>query len=86
MNEKNQDNLKELLEFLDSVSKDFSIPRNVRNVSQEVKEYLTDPNEPDLHVKRNQAISRLEEVVDDPNVPIHGRTVLWDILGRIESL
>ena len=39
-----------------------------------------------LDVKIASAISVLDELVNDPNTPIHGRTAIWNIMGALESL
>ncbi|MFH1787144.1 MAG: UPF0147 family protein [archaeon] len=76
----------DLLDFLSNVLSDPALPRNVKVAITDVKAMITDQSEPDLNVRKNHALSRVEEIVEDPNIPLHGRTVLWDVLGRIESI
>jgi len=32
------------------------------------------------------AIFILDELVNDPNIPMHGRTILYTIIGMLESV
>ena len=80
------DNLGELLEFLSHIDEDPDTPRSVKNAIKDIRGMLTDESEPDMNLRKSHALARVEEIVEDPNIPSHGRTVLWDVLGRIESL
>ncbi|MGL6298455.1 MAG: UPF0147 family protein, partial [Methanobacteriaceae archaeon] len=31
-------------------------------------------------------ISMLDEISNDPNIPIHARTLIWEILSKLESI
>ncbi len=73
-----RDALKELQE-------DVSVPRNIRKGAKEVREILQRSDE-SLDVRVASAISVLNDLVNDPNVPIHGRTAIWNIMSQLESL
>jgi uncharacterized protein (UPF0147 family) len=32
------------------------------------------------------ASSMLDELANDPNIPLHGRTLIWNIMSRLEEL
>lgn len=71
-------NLKELQE-------DISVPRNIRRGAKEAVEILQ-RGEESLDVRVASVISMLDEIVNDPNIPIHGRTSIWSIMSQLESL
>ena len=70
---------------LDMISGDNSIPRNIRRGADDVKRMLQNKSDPiDLRVA--SATSRLDELANDPNIPLHGRTLIWNIMSRLEEL
>ena len=70
---------------LDMLSEDNSIPRNIRRGSENVKQLLLKNADPiDLRVA--SAISTLDELANDPNIPLHGRTLIWNIMSQLEGL
>ena len=70
---------------LQNLNEDVSVPRNIRRGAKEAREILMN-NEESIDVKVASAISILDELVNDPNVPIHGRTAIWSIMSQLESL
>ena len=70
---------------LNMISEDNSIPRNIRRGADEVKQILLNESDPiDLRVA--SATSILDELANDPNIPLHGRTLIWNIMSRLEEL
>jgi len=75
----------QICDGLNMISEDNSIPRNIRRGAEEVKQMLLKPTDPiDLRVA--SASSRLDELANDPNIPLHGRTLIWNIMSRLEEL
>jgi len=70
---------------LDMLNEDTSIPRNIRRGAEEVKVLLLKDADP-LDVRVSTATSRLDELANDPNIPLHGRTLIWNIMSRLEEL
>ncbi len=64
---------------------DISVPRNIRRGAKEAIEILQ-KGEESLDVRVASVISMLDEIVNDPNIPIHGRTSIWSIMSQLESL
>jgi hypothetical protein len=77
--------LKNVFRMLDELANDISVPRNIRRGAKEAKEILMRKDET-LDVKVASAISRLDELLNDPNIPTHGRTAIWNIMSALESL
>jgi hypothetical protein len=70
---------------LDMISGDNSIPRNIRRGAEDVKRILQNKSDPiDLRVA--SATSLLDELANDPNIPLHGRTLIWNIMSHLEEL
>lgn len=75
----------QICDGLNMISEDNSIPRNIRRGAEEVKQILLKPADPiDLRVA--SATSILDELANDPNIPLHGRTLIWNIMSRLEEL
>ena len=70
---------------LNMLHEDNSIPRNIRRGAEEVKSTLLDNNDP-LDVRVATASSKLDEMANDPNIPLHGRTLIWSIMSRLEEI
>ena len=70
---------------LDMISGDNSIPRNFRRGAEEVKTTLLKTSDP-IDIRVASAASRLDEMANDPNIPLHGRTLIWNIMSRLEEL
>ena len=72
-------------EILRHIMEDNSVPRNIRKAAEESNEILNNPNE-DSTVRASTVISILDEISNDPNIPIHARTLVWEILSELESI
>jgi len=70
---------------LDMLHEDNSIPRNIRREAEEVKRTLLNDTGP-LDVRVATASAKLDELANDPNIPLHGRTLIWNIMSRLEEL
>jgi len=70
---------------LNMLHEDNSIPRNIRRDAEEVKETLLNQKNP-LDVRVATASSKLDEMANDPNIPLHGRTLIWNIMSRLEEI
>ena len=80
-----EEDLKKIGMMLHELSEDISVPRNIRRGAREAKEILMNENEA-LDVRVASVMSILDELVNDPNVPIHGRTAIWNIMSALEAL
>lgn len=76
--------LDEVLETLDRIIYDETVPRNVRRIASEIKEKLTTTDEVSLEAA--SAISVLEDISADPNLPMHVRTMIWNLTSQLERI
>ncbi len=80
-----EEGLKKVCRMLEELSEDISVPRNIRRGAREARELLMKGGE-SLDVRVASAISLLDELLNDPNIPTHGRTAIWNIMSALESL
>ncbi|MEM4195401.1 MAG: UPF0147 family protein [Candidatus Anstonellales archaeon] len=74
----------EIIEMINSLLEDFSVPRNVRRALEEAKVRLEGTEE--LKVRISAAIYIIQEVSEDVNLPAHARTQIWAILSALEGI
>jgi uncharacterized protein len=76
--------LAELIGSLGELADDASVPRNVRRGAQAARAALERPRTA-LDVRIASAVYVLDDLANDPNLPLHGRTQIWSIISRLES-
>ena len=75
----------EVIFLLDDLSQDTSVPKNVRKSATDAKDKMgVQKNSLDLRCAT--AVSILDEMSNDPNVPSHGRAALYTIISKLEAL
>lgn len=62
-----------------------SVPRNIREAAQESNTLLKDESQ-DQSVKISTVLTKLDEISNDPNIPVHARTLIWEVLSKLESI
>ncbi len=79
------DVIRQCTEVLDRIANDDSVPRNIRRAADNMKNILS--NEKELpSVRAAMVISKLDEIGNDPNVPIHTRTMIWGLSSQLERI
>jgi uncharacterized protein (UPF0147 family) len=77
--------LRQIMEVLDQLADDNSVPRNIRRGATQAKERLSQRQEA-LDIRSASAIMILDELANDPNIPLHGRTLIWNIISQLETV
>lgn len=77
--------LERVLVKIEESTQDYSMPRRVKSVLKKVGEDLK-KNDSDMAMRVTTAIYGIEEVANDINIPMHAKTMLWDIISDLESL
>ncbi len=77
--------LDQICDGLNMISEDSAIPRNIRRGAEEIKQLLLKLDDP-IDLRISSATSKLDELANDPNIPLHGRTLIWNIMSRLEEL
>ncbi|MCJ2520749.1 MAG: UPF0147 family protein [Candidatus Thermoplasmatota archaeon] len=77
--------LHQVLDVLSQLAEDTSVPRNIRRGALNAKELLL-KKEDALDVRAASAIFILDDLANDPNIPLHGRTLIWNIISQLETI
>jgi len=62
--------LKQIMDVLDQIAEDTSVPRNIRRGASEAKARL----------------ALMDHLANDPNIPLHGRTLIWNVISQLETV
>ena len=85
MSEENKQAMESALQTLNQLATSHSTPKNFKKtISDLIIELQTD--EYSLSVKAANAISSLDDITQDPNVPSFVRTTLWQAVSVLESI
>lgn len=79
------DKIKGIADILDMLAEDTSIPRNIRKGAADAKSKLLSSKEA-MDVRATSAIVILDDLANDPNIPLHGRTLIWNIISQLEIM
>lgn len=77
--------INEVSEILEYIMENNTVPRNIREAAQESNNLLKDESQ-DQSVKVSTVLTKLDEISNDPNIPIHARTLIWEVLSKLESI
>ncbi|MCK9322909.1 MAG: UPF0147 family protein [Candidatus Methanomethylophilaceae archaeon] len=79
------DKIKQIVDVLDMLAEDTSVPRNIRKGASDAKAKLLD-NKEALDVRATSAMIILDDLANDPNIPLHGRTLIWNVISQLEMV
>lgn len=80
-----QEVIKQSTQVLDHIANDSSVPRNIRRSANEILVTLRKEDEP-LFLRTSSCISILEDISNDPNIPLHTRTLIWNVASQLETI
>ncbi len=83
--EEYEDRIKQALAVLGAVSEDNTTPRNIRRAAKDSMDALQ-TGEFTSAVKASNAISLLDEILQDPNMPPYTRVKLWNVMSLLEAI
>jgi len=81
----NQEYLQNSLDTLNQVAANLSTPKNIRKNIQDLVNDLKS-EEYSLSVRASNAISLLDDITQDPNVPSYVRVTLWQAVSTLENI
>lgn len=76
--------ISEVLELLDQMYEDYSIPKNVRTILVKVRNNLK--GEGDIKIRIDAAMQDIEELGLDPNLSSYAREQIWKLTSMLSSL
>ena len=83
--EEYQERIKQALVVLGEVSEDTTTPRNIRRAAKDSMNALQ-TTEFTPAVRASNAVSLLDEILQDPNMPSYKRVKLWNVISFIEAI
>lgn len=76
---------KEVLEILNTINGDSTVPKNVKQKIQEVELILkNDSNNMALQI--NKVMQEIDDLAEKNNLPDYTRTQLWNIASLLETI
>jgi len=77
--------IKQALCVLNEVSNDNTTPRNIRRAAKDAMDALQALSNT-IGVRASNAISLLDEIGQDPNMPPYTRVKLWNVASILEAV
>jgi len=85
MSSNNKQSLENALQTLNQLATSHSTPKNFKKTINELINDLK-LEEHSISVRAANAISSLDDITQDPNVPSFVRTSLWQVVSVLESI
>ena len=73
----------EIIILLDQIINDRTVPKNIRKAAEDSKAVLSGTES--AEVKISTTISILDEITNDPNMPMYTRTLIWNTVSMLEQ-
>ncbi|MDD2778590.1 MAG: UPF0147 family protein [Methanocellales archaeon] len=80
-----EDIIKQCIAILGQIIEDGSVPRNIRRAAEGARTVLFNTKTPPS-IRAASAMSILNEVSNDLNIPLHARTLIWGIASQLERV
>lgn len=81
----NKEFLQNAIDTLNQVATNPSTPKNIRKNIQDLANDLKS-EELSMSVRASNAISMLDDVTQDPNMPSYVRVTLWQAVSTLENI
>ena len=83
--EEYEERIKQALAVLSAVSEDNTTPRNIRRAAKDAVGAMQ-TGEYTPAVRASNAVSLLDEILQDPNMPPYTRVKLWNVMSLLEAI
>ena len=84
-NEEYMKKLSQAKQILNMIADDNTTPRNIRRTAKTASDMLED-EKLSIAARAANAISLLEEISQDPNMPMYSRTRIWNAISVLEGI
>ena len=81
----NQEILQNAIDTLNQVATNPSTPKNIRKNIQDLANDLKS-EDLSMSVRASNAISMLDDITQDPNMPSYVRVTLWQAVSTLENI
>ena len=75
-----------IIKLLTGIIEDRTVPRNIRAAAEEARKELTEKSDNTWDIRLSSAISVLDDITNDPNMPMYTRTQIWNIVSMLEAV
>ncbi|MCS7115709.1 MAG: UPF0147 family protein [Candidatus Bathyarchaeota archaeon] len=83
--EEYEERMRQAIAVLTEVSEDTTTPRNIRRAAKDSIDTLQSTDFTPA-VRASNAISILDEILQDPNMPPYTRVKLWNVMSLLEAI
>ena len=83
--EEYEERIAQAINVLGMVSEDTTTPRNIRRAAKQSVTSLQVADDTPA-VRAANAISVLDEILQDPNMPPYSRVKLWNVMSLLEAI
>ncbi|MFQ6075064.1 MAG: UPF0147 family protein [Candidatus Bathyarchaeia archaeon] len=80
-----EERIKQAMAILTTISEDRTTPRNIRRSAKEALRLITSTDLSQA-VRAANAISVLDEISQDPNMPEYTRIRIWNVVSLLEVI
>lgn len=77
--------LDQAMSILNMIADDNTTPRNIRRTAKQAAEMLLDESI-SVAARAANAIAILEDISQDPNMPMYSRTRIWNAISVLEGI
>ena len=81
----NEESLNTAVETLNQIATNYSTPKNIRKTISDLANDLKS-DEYSMSVRASNAISMLDDITQDPNMPSYVRVTLWQAVSKLEGI
>jgi len=75
--------LKQVFVLLDQIMNDRTVPKNIRAAAEQSKNVLSSKESPEVRI--STTVNILDEIINDPNMPVYTRTQIWNVVSMLEE-
>jgi len=83
--EEHMQKVNQAMAILNRVAEDNTTPRNIRRTAKQASDLMLDESL-SLAVRAANAIDLLDDISQDPNMPMYTRTRLWNVISVLEGI
>ena len=77
--------IKQCIEVIERIINDDSVPKNIRRSADEIRTILL-KKEDSQSIRAALSIRILDDISTDQNLPLHTRTLIWNLAGQLETI
>ncbi|MBC2762247.1 MAG: hypothetical protein HF970_02835, partial [ANME-2 cluster archaeon] len=74
--------IKQCTEVIERIINDDSVPKNIRRSADEIRTILL-KEEDSQSIRAALSIRILDDISTDQNLPLHTRTLIWNLAGQL---